>query len=571
MIENVRNLIRRKALEFACREDGALLAFGLFLLICMLIGGGMAVDFMRYERERARLQYALDRSILAAAALSQPLEPKVVVADYLQKSGVDYYDLESDPQSGINFKTVDASAKVKTNSFFIKMAGVESMEAISGSEAEERVRKVEISLVLDVSGSMGWESDTPGKTKLQALQKAAIDFSRSVLSTDNENLVSMNIIPYNMQVNVGEDVIDELAIGRYGYTNCIDFTTSQFENMSMDTNKNNTTYQGTGRFDPFYTTIESPNTHLDDGSTRLWMCPETSWSEPLLLTQDFGEIETYINNLQAGGNTSIDIGVKWGNFFLDSSSSALVAGLPASYKADPIFSDRPALHSDDETLKILIVMTDGENTTQYELDEDYYEGPSDIWYDPDSSILTIFDDRRYYQGYSNYYRQVEVYDEQWQDWEDDDDDWINDRWRSEVYDAPTTDPTASTADIEDSKSNAVRMDWSTVWGWMGIKYHAYYHHYRMRGWASEYYDWRGKTRKTVGASTKNSRLKKACTAAKDEDVVVFTIGFEVNDDSAAVMLDCATSESTFYRVAGKKIETAFDEIVFSIQNLKLTK
>ncbi|MEM9434792.1 MAG: pilus assembly protein TadG-related protein [Pseudomonadota bacterium] len=546
MFVELKRKLTRQTEDFRKDESGALLVFGLMVMTMMLVGGGMAVDFMRYERERARLQYALDRSILAAAALSQPLDPKVVVADYLQKSEVDYTDLQSDPQSGTNFRRVEASARISTNTFFVNMVGVNSLEALSGSAAEERVRKVELSLVLDVSGSMGWASATPDTTKLEALQEAAIDFAETVLTADNNNLVSLNIIPYNMQVNVGQDVMDELAVTLiHSDANCIDFTTTQFETMDMDTGILKTTYKQTGRFDPFYTSIRSPNTDLDDNSSRLWMCPTANWSQPILMSQNFEDIRDYINALEAGGNTSIDIGVKWGNFFLDDSSNSVLGTLPASYGVDALFSDRPAAHSDDDTLKMLIVMTDGENTTQYELEDEYYTGLSDIYYDPDSSILSVYDDRRDGWGYDDHYFRSEVYD--------------YDSSEDDFFDTPQ------------NPSEAIRMDWSNVWAWMGPKYHAYYHHYRMRGWAGEYWEWRNKTMDQIGKTTKDSRLLKACQAAKDEEIVVFTIGFEVDNTSAGIMEDCATSESNFYRVEGIEIANAFNGIVDTIQRLKLTR
>ncbi|MEI6098970.1 MAG: Tad domain-containing protein, partial [Alphaproteobacteria bacterium] len=72
-----------------CRDqDGALIIFGLMLFILMLMIGGLAVDLMRHENTRTRLQNTLDRSVLAAASLNQTRPPADVVRDYMLKAGL---------------------------------------------------------------------------------------------------------------------------------------------------------------------------------------------------------------------------------------------------------------------------------------------------------------------------------------------------------------------------------------------------------------------------------------------------------------------------------------------------
>jgi Flp pilus assembly protein TadG len=60
--------------QFARGESGSLTIFSLFVILCMLMIGGLAVDFMRQESTRARLQSTLDRAILAAADMDQTLD-----------------------------------------------------------------------------------------------------------------------------------------------------------------------------------------------------------------------------------------------------------------------------------------------------------------------------------------------------------------------------------------------------------------------------------------------------------------------------------------------------------------
>ena len=61
------------ARTFRKEEDGVMIAFSLFILLLMLIVGGMAVDFMRLEARRSLIQGVADRATLAAADLDQTL------------------------------------------------------------------------------------------------------------------------------------------------------------------------------------------------------------------------------------------------------------------------------------------------------------------------------------------------------------------------------------------------------------------------------------------------------------------------------------------------------------------
>ena len=93
----------------------------------------------------------------------------------------------------------------------------------------------------------------------------------------------------------------------------------------------------------------------------------------------------------------------------------------------------------------------------------------------------------------------------------------------------------------------------------------------MTGSSSTYYDWYYDPRSSVSPTMKNNRLDDICNATKDAGIIVFAIGFEVTDSSAAVMRNCASTPSHFYRVEGLDIEYAFASIANKINQLKLTQ
>lgn len=560
--ETVKRFGRRvasKPKRFARDEGGAMIIFGLIIFVIMLLAGGMAVDFMRFEHERASVQYTLDRSILAAAALQQPLEPEDVVSDYFQKSDVGGYNLTVNTEEGLNFRTVTANASTEMRPYFMNMLGIKEMKASARGGAEERIQKVEISLVLDVSGSMG------NNGKLQNLKDAAKDFVDEVLTAQNENLVSISIIPYNMQVNAGAAILDDMNISNeHAYSNCVDFDETDFTSTALSLT---TEYQRTGHFNPFYYQWSNhPNDTTDRSSTALFMCPTSAYSEIMLFSQDKVALKAKIDALQAGGNTSIDIGVRWGAAFLDPSTQPIVAGQSS---VPNVFQDRPRPYSDDDSLKVLVVMTDGVNTTQYTLDPDFSEGNSNVWYDPDSTWLSmLYDSEDYNQstpgnggGHAYGFRnqipdEAQFYNSDLYFWDNNGDGYDDDEFKSTPYDA--------------GDSNAYRLTWPELWNMVSTRYNAYYNQYARTWNANDYYDWRDDVTNKVYASEKNARLDDACDAAKAQDMVIFTIGFEVPSNQDAIMSSCATSASHYFSVEGDEIANAFNAIAKTIQRLKLT-
>ena len=543
-----------------------MIVFGVTIFVMMMWVGGMAIDFMRFEHDRAHVQYTLDRAALAAAALNQPLDCEDVALDYFNKSGLDTTAINVVGNCSLLSKTVQISARTEVKSMFLNLLGIDQMVASGTSTAEESTQDIEISLVLDVSGSMGQLDNSGTQTKLAALKTAAGEFLDTLLVSENAGRVSINIIPYNMQVNAGEDVLNQLNVtDEHDYSHCIDFAAADFETVeitkevagalelgeiSLDASPmgNTSTLQRTGHFDPYYTTIDHPNTSSDDGVRRAFVCPISEESRITLMSSDGEKLKDRINALTSGGNTSIDLGVKWGSYFLNPKAELLLDRLPANSEnfteggRPAAFNDRPFEYDRDNTLKILVVMTDGINTRQRTLDEDYAEGDSTLWGVPsangNSTWLSHY--KRRPGGNNDYFMSRGDYYE----------DYFSGRRRHESIDEQLT--------------------WPEVWAMMGVKYFAYYYHYA-RDWdRDEYYDTLDDVMDSVYPGEKNTRLNDACTAAKDEEVIVYTIGFEVSDASAIVMENCASAASNFFRVEGQEISKAFGEIANAIQRLKLT-
>lgn len=455
----------RAARQFAGREDGMVTIFACYMILIMLLVGGIGVDLMRHEMERTQLQAISDRASLAAADLDQTLDPEDVVADYFAKSGMSDYLAGVTVSEGLNYRTVtvDASAKFKTQ--FMNTMGVDELQVPATSQAQEKVNKVEISLVVDVSGSMA------NNSKMEELKSAASTFVDTVLKPENKDLISISLVPYSEHVNAGSKLMSRLnVIPVHNYSHCVEFDDSDFYSVQLNTSKRY--YQ----MQHFQWNYDGQRNDLSQP-----ICPQETYEEIIPLNQNPTYLKAQINRLQPRAGTSIFLGMKWGAAMLDPSFRDINNSLVNAGDVDEPFYNRPNSYSDDETLKTVILMTDGQNDNSYRIANYYYDSSSEIvhW-----SKYNLW-------WYLNNY--------------------VSSRYRSSFY------------------------------------------------------------QKKYDAAIGDTLLYAICDAAKEERIIIWSIGFEVTDHGAAVMRNCASSPSHFFRVEGVEISEAFKAIARQINQLRLTQ
>ncbi|MEP4247801.1 pilus assembly protein TadG-related protein [Tateyamaria sp.] len=329
--------------------------FGTMMILMMLLVGGIGVDLMRNEMERTRVQATLDRAVLAAADLDQTLEPENVVNDYFNKAGMLNYLTSVTIDEGLNYRTVTANALSTTPTQFMRLMGVSELSVPASGQAEERISNVEISVVLDISGSMGRNN------KMENLQDAAKAFVDSVIRDETEDLISVSLIPYTAQVNAGFEIFDELDINHvHDFSYCVDFEIEDFDMAALDFGK---TYEQMQHFEAsstFSRPIANPG------------CPQQEYEEILPFSQSESGLKARIDEYRARANTSIHLGMKWGVAMLDPSFRPITQALALDNSIDSAFGTRPASYNDPETLKTIILMTDGENVDTVRIHPQYY-------------------------------------------------------------------------------------------------------------------------------------------------------------------------------------------------------
>ena len=98
---------------------------------------------------------------------------------------------------GVTGRQVSVNVTGGFDTILMHLVGVDSLPYNASSEAEESVNDVEVSLILDVSGSMG------SGTKMDDMQDAAKKFLDEILAGAEDDRVSVSLVPYSTQVSAG--------------------------------------------------------------------------------------------------------------------------------------------------------------------------------------------------------------------------------------------------------------------------------------------------------------------------------------------------------------------------------
>jgi len=200
--------LKRKLSQFLCHDDrGGMTMLMLVLFLGIVFMTGLALDLAEQESERADLQSALDRGVLSAAQLSQTLEPKEVIESYLASRTLSSGAVKMAVQSErtVNSSDVFAQARTSTNTMFMRMTGVDTLAVPASSRAVERVQNVEISLILDISGSMRFDE------RVLDLIPAAESFLRKVTRNGESEHTTINVVRYAGQTNPGAWMFERLG------------------------------------------------------------------------------------------------------------------------------------------------------------------------------------------------------------------------------------------------------------------------------------------------------------------------------------------------------------------------
>lgn len=329
-----------------------MLVLGLFLFSAIVLIGGVGVDFIRYENARMRVQATADRAVLAAATLREAGDREALVRDYFAAAGLSAFLVSVDvEQSAMNSAQVTVRTNPGIDTIFMRMIGMDQLTSLEISSAREDVTNIEIALVLDISGSMRW-TDSIGIPRITRLRNAARGFIDRLYPEDHLDTTTVSIIPYAGTVNPGREVFELLGgVAWHDYSHCPDIPRQAFNTTALP---NVAQMPQAPHF--MHWPIDRPT--MDWG----W-CP-TEANSILHHSSDPERLKRYLTDLRLHDGTGTHYGMRWGAALLDPTSQWLTAALAQTGTVDQRHADRPASWDDPDTMKVVVLMTDGMITEQ---------------------------------------------------------------------------------------------------------------------------------------------------------------------------------------------------------------
>ena len=298
-------------------------AVSVFFLIGLL---AFAVDLTNSLSAKQRLQDTTDAVALLAAkdkSLDTPAK--------LQEAAQALYDATYPGERGVRIEieniirdgdAVTVTTKNNIDTYFSGVFNTSNLDVGVSSTAVFSKKSMDVVLVLDTTGSMGWPvSGKSGQTKIQSLKTAANGLIETFDGLNNDDL-RLGIVPFAQYTNVGET---------HSKAGWLDFSQSPVNAWSG--------------------CVGSRLNGKDETPTRAGgqipaVPGEICGSAIMPLTSDMNKARTSINGLTPNGWTYIPSGITWGWRALEGEIPAIVPNAP----------------TDTDHKKVMVIMTDGENT-----------------------------------------------------------------------------------------------------------------------------------------------------------------------------------------------------------------
>lgn len=347
------NGIRR----FFDRKDGRSgnVAIIFSIAIVPLIGGiGAAMDYAVANSNKTAMQKALDATALALAKM-MPLTQAELNTKGWQLFSANLPSVQAVITQADLVITAPAVGKIdlsvtgKYNAQMVAILGIDHFPVGAKAQVQWGMKKLELALALDNTGSMGWSN------KMTELKKAAKNLLTTLQnSAKTPGDVKVAIVPFHVQVNVGNE--NHAAAW-------LDFTEWDSDNQECTTT---TSGKGKGKDSGGVTTCV-PKSHTnwtgcvrdrDQSNDVLDTTPAVanstkfpavncsySLAKLMPLSYDWTALAARIDAMEPDGNTNVTIGLSWAWHALTNNLPLTEAAVDAT-----------------EISRVIILMTDGDNT-----------------------------------------------------------------------------------------------------------------------------------------------------------------------------------------------------------------
>ena len=322
--------------RFLADERGG--AIPMFALAIVPVIGlvGAAVDYSRGNAARTAMLAAIDATALMLSRDAATMTPAQVTSkanayftaqfNRPEVANVQVNATVDSPQAGMFTLTLTATGNVPTT--FTKLLGQTKLDISSTADVKWGIKKLELALVLDNTGSMAQSG------KLTQLKSAAHNLLTTLQNAAKQpGDVKVAIIPFDTSVKIGTGYKDQFwvdytvkNIQKNNWTGCV-----------IDRDQSNDVLDTT----PVAGSVHTLFPAAQCGAQLTSMIPLTD----ILDQTGWTNLNSKIDAMQASGNTNVTIGLVWG-------WHSLTPNLPLTEGSDPA----------PDKDKVIVLLTDGTNT-----------------------------------------------------------------------------------------------------------------------------------------------------------------------------------------------------------------
>jgi Flp pilus assembly protein TadG len=339
----VFNTLRKRARTFRHAKRGNVILTFALALIPMVAMVGAAVDYSRGNSAKAAMQAANDAMALMLSKDAQTMSTSDLntkAAAYFtalfnrpEVTNVTVTPTFSTPTAGSFKLVVDTTGKVPVT--FMKLFGQTNINLSVNSEVVWGIRKLEVALALDNTGSMA------ASQKMTNLKAAAHTLLTTLKNAaKNPGDVKVAIVPFDTTVNLGTS---------YKNNDWFDVSCSALGNPSGCNSSNWKNYwEGCVRDRTYPYDVQDDPPLSTNAATLFPIYDCGSLTTLMPLSYDWTALNNKVDAMSPNGNTNVTIGLVW-------AWHALTAQAPLSEAAAPA----PDLD------KVIILLTDGTNTESW--------------------------------------------------------------------------------------------------------------------------------------------------------------------------------------------------------------
>jgi len=357
------SIITKLLQRFSRSERGAVMAIFALAVIPLMVAAGLAVDLSRAYLVKSRLSHALDAAGLAVGSMRATSTDPVyletqftnfVAANYPSSEVGATHDLTFVDNGGI----ISVTGKATVDTVFMAIIGIQNITVSSAAQIKVQTKGLELVMVLDNTGSMG------SNNKLNDMKTAALDLVGIVFGNETApSLLKVGLVPFSGSVNIGTSMSSYVADtssynwGTTSWEGCVEARTYPYDVQDADTVTG-------GVWSPYHWADHNNYNNWDfgggsyniDTSPPSTKGPNKYCPRPLTpLTNNRATLESEINAMWASGYTHINYGAVWG-WRVASPSAPFTEG---------------AAYTDPDWNKVVIILTDGDNTTSNSVDTAY--------------------------------------------------------------------------------------------------------------------------------------------------------------------------------------------------------